>query len=260
MVCVIAAGALLTAIVGSGCVGERDGETGTASTPAEAMRIATSEVRSTLVVPPSPMGDEVPTPTPTRPKPTLPRATAVTETATAEVVQATPSPTQPNPDPVRARTESMGPTPGDPPPTTGPDGAKPPDFAPIVTIAGTSFSVDIAADNASRAQGLSGRERLVDGRGMLFLFSTEEVRTFWMNEMQFDLDMVWIDGACKIVDISKDVPAPTPDQAIGDLPTYGPVSPIMYVLEINAGVSDAMGFSPGDTVSFAGSLAEKYGC
>ena len=112
----------------------------------------------------------------------------------------------------------------------------------------------------SRAQGLSGRESLPGGAGMLFVFEEEGSYAFWMKEMKFPLDMVWIDASCRVVDITRDVPAPQPGQTLADLNTYGPESPAMYVLEINAGASDAAGLKTGDAVEFAGGLVGQYGC
>ena len=130
----------------------------------------------------------------------------------------------------------------------------------MVTIGSASFVVEVADTGESRQQGLSGRESLDEGTGMLFVFNQERFLTFWMKEMNFPLDMVWIDASCKVVDISRDVPAPEPGQTLADLPTYGPETPAMYVLEINAGASAAAGFGPGEMVAFTGELEGKYGC
>ena len=158
----------------------------------------------------------------------------------------------------RTPTSAMPPTASNPPPTTelpAPSGPRP-----MVKVGEASFEVEVAETPESRAQGLSGREPLADGRGMLFVFKNEGVRTFWMKEMNFPLDMVWIDAACTVVDISRDVPQPDPNQALADLPTYGPAIPVLYVLEIDAGVSDSMELGAGDSVSFTGALEGKYGC
>ena len=158
----------------------------------------------------------------------------------------------------RTPTSAMPPTASNPPPPTelpAPSGPRP-----MVKVGEASFEVEVAETPESRAQGLSGREVLPDGTGMLFMFKNEGVRTFWMKEMNFPLDMVWIDAACTLVEISRDVPQPDPNQTLADLPTYGPAIPVLYMLEINAGVSDSMGLGTGDSVSFTGALEGKYGC
>ena len=193
-----------------------------------------------------------------------PTATAIVETPTVEPEIPTPLPTHtPTPDAppdVGMPVETPTPAPTDPPPAKTAVAPETGDAQPIVTIGGASFVVEVADTRATQQQGLSGREPLAASTGMLFVFEEERFLTFWMKEMNFPLDMVWIDASCKVVDISRDVPIPEPGQTLADLPTYGPETPARYVLEINAGASAAAGFGPGDTVAFTGGLEGKYGC
>lgn len=97
--------------------------------------------------------------------------------------------------------------------------------------------VEIAKAAEQKRQGLSGRGKLKDNQGMLFDFTgTGEVRSgFWMKDMKFDLDLIWIKGG-KIVGIIPNVPHP---ESIDDkLPLYYPPSEVDYVLEVNAGWSE----------------------
>jgi uncharacterized membrane protein (UPF0127 family) len=132
--------------------------------------------------------------------------------------------------------------------------------APTVTIGDASFVVELAVTPQERAQGLSGRPGLAPGTGMLFIFGTEDLYSFWMKDMRFPLDLVWISAECAVVDITEDAPPPAPGQTTADLPTYRPSEPAQYVLEINAGEAESAGIRPGDPVEFAGSLAGTYGC
>jgi uncharacterized membrane protein (UPF0127 family) len=93
---------------------------------------------------------------------------------------------------------------------------------------------------------------------MLFVFESESRSVFWMQEMQFPLDFVWIGSDCSVTDITKDAPAPSPDTIPADLPRYQPVAPVQYVLEVNAG--DAAGIGKGDPVVFGGGLTGLFGC
>jgi len=128
-----------------------------------------------------------------------------------------------------------------------------------VTVGDSSFTVELAATPEERSQGLSGRPNLAAGTGMLFVFQQEGSYAFWMKDMRFPLDMVWIDAQCLVVDITRNAPPPEPEQALSDLPTFGPSVPVVYVLEINAGESEA-GIRPGSRAVFTGSLAGRYGC
>lgn len=144
-------------------------------------------------------------------------------------------------------------------PTTPPS-PTPSDATPTVTIGGASFTVDLADTPEKLFQGLSGREILEEGTGMLFVFQEERQHTFWMKDMRFPLDMIWITAECTIGDIIADVPNPPPDQKNGALPTYSPSAPSTFVLELNAGVAAASGLQTGDQMTLGGSLTGQFGC
>ncbi|MEX0916501.1 MAG: DUF192 domain-containing protein [Candidatus Spechtbacterales bacterium] len=102
--------------------------------------------------------------------------------------------------------------------------------SPTLSLAGTTLNVEVADDAIERAQGLSGRASLQPNTGMLFLFGEPVLASFWMKDMNFALDILWIrDGV--VVDITQNIPAPTGDE----LPTYQPNEPVDMVLEVNAG-------------------------
>jgi hypothetical protein len=133
-------------------------------------------------------------------------------------------------------------------------------LAPVVRVGAAEFAVEPAVTPAQRIQGLSGRETLAPRGGMLFIFEQEGKHTFWMKEMRFPLDLVWIGAGCIVVDLTRNVPPQAPAQTLNELPLYRPVAPARYVLEINAGEADLVGLRPGDLVGFSGNLAGLYGC
>lgn len=105
--------------------------------------------------------------------------------------------------------------------------------------------VEIAASALDRARGLSYRDELPDGRGMLFTFGRAQRHSFWMKGMRFPIDIVWIrDGA--VVDVTADVP---PAEGAIDLRTYVPVVPADEVLELPAGYAAAHGIEPGTRIT-----------
>jgi len=55
----------------------------------------------------------------------------------------------------------------------------------------TELIVEIADTDILRAKGLSGRKNLNENSGMLFVYDKPEIRRFWMNDMYFDLDVLW---------------------------------------------------------------------
>src|SRR3989344_7759864 len=120
----------------------------------------------------------------------------------------------------------------------------------VVTVRGNEFDVFIADTAALRAQGLSGRESLRGDEGMFFIFDSPARQSFWMRDMKFPIDIVWISGE-RVVDISKNVPIPAPGTSLFSLPTYSPKEPIDRVLEVNAGMADRLGIQAGDVVHFS---------
>lgn len=125
--------------------------------------------------------------------------------------------------------------------------ALPPVCPRSITIEQQKICVEVADTDEKRNLGLSGHAPLGSHEGMLFIFPTPEVHSFWMKEMLFPLDFVWIrDG--KVADITQNVPAPDPKTPLSELPHYSPSVPVDQVLEINAGSIEAWGIATGDAV------------
>lgn len=131
---------------------------------------------------------------------------------------------------------------------------------PALTVDGSRFEVEIAATSAERSRGLSGRESLPESTGMLFVYDSPKVPSFWMKEMLIPLDFLWIEEDCSVVDIHTDIPPPPPGTSTGSLPTYRPGSPVRYVFEINAGKVAELGIEVGDQVRFEGIDVSGIGC
>ena len=116
---------------------------------------------------------------------------------------------------------------------------------PSVTLKGQRFTVEIAADEASRERGLMFREHLDADHGMLFVFEDSEVRTFWMKNTKIPLDILYFDDRRHLVSMQQRVPPCTIDPC----PVYASTGPAHYVLELNAGEADKLGLTPGDTMT-----------
>lgn len=111
-----------------------------------------------------------------------------------------------------------------------------------IKINGSQIIVEVAETAEAWQQGLSGRESLEEGRGMLFIFENPDIYSFWMKDMNFPIDIVWIDEHLVVVGLEKDVlPETYPE-------TFLPNQPIKYVLEIPAGASEEYGIEIGDSV------------
>lgn len=147
-------------------------------------------------------------------------------------------------------------------PQDGPGLSKqlPPEDAPIVRIGSAAYVVDLAVKPEERQQGLSGRESLAPDEGMLFVFEEEKPLHFWMKEMLFPLDIIWIDAQCRMVGVAADVPTPPPNAGSDEIPRAQSPSPARYVLEVNAGEAERIGLQAGDPVEFQGSISGQHGC
>jgi uncharacterized membrane protein (UPF0127 family) len=116
-------------------------------------------------------------------------------------------------------------------------------------VEGHTFSVDLADTPAKQSQGLSGRDKLTDAQGMLFVFTIPRKEWFWMYDMKFPLDIVWIRNGI-VTGVSANLPAPEPGQASSSLPTFASPGIIDQALEINAGLAAKYGINAGDRVDF----------
>lgn len=106
------------------------------------------------------------------------------------------------------------------------------------------FEVEIADEPLEHSRGLSGRTNLPGNQGMLFMFNDIASRKFWMNGMQFPLDIIWILGD-EIIGFSENLPPASGT----DYPLYSPPAPVDKVLEINAGLVEKLGLKIEDKVS-----------
>jgi uncharacterized protein len=115
-----------------------------------------------------------------------------------------------------------------------------------IKINNNTFQVEIVDTIISQTKGLSGRESLDEGKGMLFVFPKHAMRSFWMINMNFRLDIIWIkDGI--IVGIAKDtVPLKLNNEKAK---IYYSPEPVDMVLEINSGLSDELNIKIGDKIN-----------
>jgi len=120
-----------------------------------------------------------------------------------------------------------------------------PQWAVAVLPSGHEFSLEVAADDASRARGYMGRERVGPRDGMLFIFDDDAPHSFWMKDCKTSLDMVWLDARLRVVWVAARR-APCPEA--GECPSVAPPSPARYVLEFAAGTAEAEGLRPGSSV------------
>lgn len=105
----------------------------------------------------------------------------------------------------------------------------------------TEFRLEIADTDASRRQGLSGRDPLKLQEGMLFEFPEEGIYPFWMKDMKFALDIIWMRQG-QVVDVVTLQPPSSGDVVPA---AHIPTKKADQVLEIDAGRAKQLGLEPG---------------
>jgi hypothetical protein len=115
-----------------------------------------------------------------------------------------------------------------------------------VCINSCCVQAELAQTDAKRQRGLMFRDSLAENQGMIFIFDKEDRYGFWMKNMRFPLDIIWIDAEKRIVDIKKDVPACREESC----ETLMPAAEAKYVLEVQSGFTDRRGIKIGDRIEF----------
>ncbi|MES2470771.1 MAG: DUF192 domain-containing protein [Patescibacteria group bacterium] len=114
------------------------------------------------------------------------------------------------------------------------------------TVDLSAIKFEIVDTPALRQKGLSDKESLAPGTGMLFVFDSPSKYSFWMKDMNFPIDIIWLDENFVVVDIKTNVsPSTYPD-------SFAPSAPSLYVIELNAGVAEQHGISIGTKVRIGG--------
>lgn len=104
-----------------------------------------------------------------------------------------------------------------------------------IIINNIEVNVEVADNDATRSQGLSNRETLNRGNGMLFDFTNSSIKRpgFWMKDMNFNIDIIWIANG-KVISITPNAAVQPANET---LKVYYPPSDITHVLEVPAGWS-----------------------
>jgi uncharacterized protein len=110
----------------------------------------------------------------------------------------------------------------------------------IVNVNGKNFFAEVVDDAEKLQKGLGDREKICHSCAMLFDFEKKSRWNFWMKEMKFDLDIIWISDL-RVAHIEKNVSSESKK-------VMSPEVEADSVLEINAGLSDKFGFGVGDEI------------
>jgi len=107
---------------------------------------------------------------------------------------------------------------------------------------------EVAKTPWAKTKGLMFRASLKEGEGLLLEFSGETKPSIWMPFMRFPLDLVFIDGEKRVVDIKANVKPMSRNLKTWKL--YVPKEKCRWVLEVNAGKTSETKTSTGDALDF----------
>ncbi|MCB9802520.1 DUF192 domain-containing protein [Candidatus Nomurabacteria bacterium] len=117
-----------------------------------------------------------------------------------------------------------------------------------IHLAGSTFQVELARDRTEQTKGLSGRASLAVDEGMLFVYADKQPLRFWMKEMLFPIDLLWIDGKT-IVGFEENLPNPVPNTKDEDLTSFNSPQAVDKVLELPAGTVQRLKIQIGDQIN-----------
>ena len=111
-----------------------------------------------------------------------------------------------------------------------------------IKIGNYEVVVEIVDDEEERSRGLGWRKDLPEDSGMLFIFEIPAQYSFWMKDMRFPIDIIWISENSEIVAISENIIPETYPAS------FSPSEPVKYVLEVNAGWANKNNIKEGDFI------------
>ncbi len=120
----------------------------------------------------------------------------------------------------------------------------PVDPAPLIADTGTerkAFRIEIASTEENRARGLMFRENMAADHGMLFVYPSQQIVAFWMQNTILPLDLIFIDSRGQVVGIEQGKPYSTDSIPPGGISAQ-------FVLELNAGTAARIGLDIGESV------------
>ncbi len=101
--------------------------------------------------------------------------------------------------------------------------------------------VEVVKNEKDKIQGLSGRDCLNESSGMLFVYEVEDEYCFWMKDMKFNIDIVWLNKNQEIIDIKSQASPDSYPQS------FCPQSPANYILEVEGGLAEKLGWQIGSS-------------
>lgn len=115
-----------------------------------------------------------------------------------------------------------------------------------VQVNGQTFNTEVPANQAEFNKGLGGRPCILPNQAMLFPFKQPGQYAFWMKDMKFPIDIIWINANHQVVANKINLQPSTYPNSFENPQNL----PSQYVLEIKANRSQELKISLGTVVYF----------
>lgn len=120
-----------------------------------------------------------------------------------------------------------------------------------ITIGTVGVEASVADDPNERRRGLSGTLGLPDGVVKLFIFATAGPQGIWMKDMQYPIDIMWLDAAGMVIHIEQEVrPESYPK-------SFASPVPALYVIEAEAGFVERYSITLGTATDLSSAIASR---
>lgn len=121
----------------------------------------------------------------------------------------------------------------------------------VMHLNGQRFEAYIADTDKTRIQGLSGTSNLPGDQAMLFVYSHDSRHGIWMKDMNYSIDVVWLNSLKRVVHIETEIP-PSSYPA----KSFFPSTEARYIVELRSGTVKDKGIRLGQEAIFSGTSRE----
>jgi len=111
----------------------------------------------------------------------------------------------------------------------------------LLRLDGQSYHITVMRTDAQLQKGLSGTKSLPQGEAMLFDFPSDSQWGMWMKDMNYPIDMVWLNDSREVVYTVKNAQPSSYPKTI-----FKPSVPARYVIELPSGTIEKTGIKNGD--------------
>jgi uncharacterized protein len=123
-----------------------------------------------------------------------------------------------------------------------------------IVVNGFAILADLAITDEDQIKGLSIRDQMNENEGMLFVYGEPSRQSFWMKDMKFPIDIIWLNETGSVVHVEENLRPCVPSL---ECPSFSPNENAQYVLETVAGFADKHHLKIGTDIDFSIVIPDK---